>query len=253
MKAAAVAAERGHHVTLYEKAAQLGGQALLAQLLPGRAEFGGIVTNLAREMELAGVEVLRNSPVDRALVERLAPDAVVIATGARPRRPAVEGQEEAHVVDAWQVLKGEANVGGSVVIADWRGDWIGLGLAERLARDGCRVRLCVAGLMAGQSIPQYVRDHWVGTLHRLGVEVIPYARLFGVDGDSAYFQHIASGEAMILEGVETLVLAQGHEAEMSLSDSLGGLDLDLHEVGDCVSPRTAEEAVLEGLRVASAL
>ena len=55
MKAAAVAAERGHHVTLYERNAQLGGQALLAQLLPGRYEFGGIVTNLAREMELAGV------------------------------------------------------------------------------------------------------------------------------------------------------------------------------------------------------
>ena len=54
MKAAAVAAERGHDVTLYEASARLGGQALLAQLLPGRAEFGGIVTNLAREMELAG-------------------------------------------------------------------------------------------------------------------------------------------------------------------------------------------------------
>ena len=54
LKAAAVAAERGHRVTLYEKERQLGGQALLAQLLPGRAEFGGIVTNLTREAERAG-------------------------------------------------------------------------------------------------------------------------------------------------------------------------------------------------------
>ena len=58
MKAAAVAAARGHEVTLYEAAPRLGGQALLAQLLPGRAEFGGIVTNLAREIELAGVKVV---------------------------------------------------------------------------------------------------------------------------------------------------------------------------------------------------
>jgi 2,4-dienoyl-CoA reductase-like NADH-dependent reductase (Old Yellow Enzyme family) len=50
MKAASVAAECGHDVTLYEKAVRLGGQALLAQLLPYRAEFGGIVTNLAREV-----------------------------------------------------------------------------------------------------------------------------------------------------------------------------------------------------------
>jgi len=251
MKAAAVAAERGHAVTLHERAPRLGGQALLAQLLPGRAEFGGIVTNLAREMELAGVEVRRNSPVDRALIEREAPDVVILATGARPRWPVVEGQEEGHVVDAWQVLKGEANVGSSVVVADWRADWVGLGLAEKLARDGCRVRLAVAGLMAGQSIPQYVRDHWAGTLHKLGVEVVPYARLYGVDKETAYFQHIASGEPLILEGVDTLVLAQGHDAVAELADELAGLDLELHLVGDCLSPRSAEEAVLEGLRVAT--
>jgi monoamine oxidase len=55
MKAAAVAAQRGHEVTLYEASAQLGGQVLLAQLLPRRSEFGGASTNLQREMELAGV------------------------------------------------------------------------------------------------------------------------------------------------------------------------------------------------------
>lgn len=59
MKAAAVAAARGHRVTLYEAASQLGGQALLAQQLPRRAEFGGIVTNLSRELELAQVRVVK--------------------------------------------------------------------------------------------------------------------------------------------------------------------------------------------------
>ncbi len=68
MKAAAVAAERGHRVTLFEAQRRLGGQALLAQMLPGRAEFGGIVTNLQRELQLAGVQVHRNARVDRAKV-----------------------------------------------------------------------------------------------------------------------------------------------------------------------------------------
>ena len=253
MKAAAVAAERGHRVTLYEAAAQLGGQALLAQLLPGRAEFGGIVTNLAREVERAGVEVIRNTALDRALVEAVAPDAVIVATGAIPHWPAIEGGDEAHVVDAWQVLKGEANVGGSVVVSDWRCDWIGMGLAEKLARDGCRVRLAVNGLVAGERIPFYVRDAWNGILHELGVEVIPYASLFGADADTVYMRHAASGESMVFEGVDTLVLAQGHDAVDSLADELEGLDLELHMVGDCLSPRTAEEAVFEGLKVAAAL
>ncbi|UGA38719.1 FAD-dependent oxidoreductase [Chromobacterium haemolyticum] len=113
MKAAVIAAQRGHQVSLYEAGPQLGGQALLAQLLPGRAEFGGLITNLERELQLAGVEVRRNVRVDRELVRRLAPDAVVVATGARPRWPALEGGGAMQVLDAWQVLRGEAVRGGA--------------------------------------------------------------------------------------------------------------------------------------------
>jgi hypothetical protein len=109
-------------------------------------------------MELAGVRVVTASRVNRDLVTRAAPDAVIVATDARPHIPEFEGAAEAHVVDAWRVLSGEANVGASVVIADWRCDWIGLGLAEKLARDGCRVRLSVPGYVPGLAIQQYVRD-----------------------------------------------------------------------------------------------
>ncbi|MGF1610454.1 MAG: FAD-dependent oxidoreductase [Kiloniellales bacterium] len=253
MKAAAVAAERGHAVTLYEAGPRLGGQALLAQLLPGRAEFGGIVTNLTREIEVAGVQVVTKTAVDRALVEREAPDAVIVATGARPRRPAIEGSEEAHIVDAWQVLRDEANVGQSVVVADWRCDWIGLGIAEKLARDGCAVRLCVNGYMPGQTIQQYVRDSWIGKLHKLGVEIVPYVRLAGADSDTVYFQHTTSGEPVLCEGIDTLVLSMGHEQVSDLANELDGYGGAVHTIGDCRAPRTAEEAVLEGLKVAAEL
>ncbi|MDY0885541.1 FAD-dependent oxidoreductase [Dongia soli] len=253
MKAAAVAAARGHDVTLCEASPRLGGQALLAQLLPSRAEFGGIVTNLTREMELAGVNVRTRTEVTRELVEAEKPDVVIIATGAQPRTPEIEGAETAHVVNAWQVIRNEVNIGASVLIADWRCDWIGLGLAEKLARSGCRVRLAVDGYMAGQRVHQYVRDHWVGVLHDLGVEVIPYARLFGVDGSTVYLQHATSGAAMVVEEVDTLVASLGHERVHKLEDALAGLAVETHVIGDCLTPRTAEEAVLEGLKVAAVL
>jgi len=249
MKAASIAARRGHDVTLHEAASQLGGQALLAQLLPGRAEFGGIVTNLAREVELAGVRVATGSRIDRALIEAERPDAVIVATGGKPRWPdGMEIADDAHVVDAWQVLRDKVNVGQSVVVADWRADWVGMGVAELLAAAGCRVRLAVNGLHAGELLPFYVRDMGVARLHRLGVEIIPYTRLYGRDAENVYLQHTASGEPVIIEDVDTLVLAQGQIPETSLLDALEGYAGDVRAIGDCVTARTAEEAVLEGLR-----
>ena len=249
MKAAAVAAERGHRVILCERSPRLGGQALLAQTLPGRAEFGVIVDNLHREMQLSGVDIRLNTEVDRALIEAEKADAVVIATGAAPYRPTVDITDETHALDAWQILNNEALAGKSVVIADWRCDWVGLGLAEKLARDGSQVRLCVDGEMAGQNLQRYLRWHWVGELHKLGVEVITYARLFGADGDTAYFQHNTSGEPIICEQMDTLVIAQGHQPVTTLEREIAGMDLDIHLAGDCLSPRSAEEAVYEGFAV----
>lgn len=252
MKAAAVAAARGHQVTLYEAGPQLGGQVLLAQLLPRRSEFGGASTNLQREMALAGVEVVRNTRVDRALVERERPDLVIAATGATPYWPAFERTGELQVVDAWQILRNEAKPGRSVLVIDWRCDWIGPGIAERLVREGHQVQLAVNGTHCGENLPLYVRDQLAGELHRLGIPITPYARLYGSDDNTVYLQHTASGEPMIFEGIDTLVLCLGHQPEDRLATELAGL-VEVRRIGDCLAPRTAEEAIHDGLTVAWAL
>jgi len=252
MKAAAVAAQRGHDVTLYEASSQLGGQVLLAQLLPRRSEFGGASTNLQREMTLAGVKVVRNTRVDLALVEREKPDVVIVATGAEPYWPAFERGGDLQVVDAWQVLRDEVKLGRSVLVVDWRSDWIGPGIAERLVRAGHQVQLAVNGTHCGESLPLYVRDHLVGELHRLGIAVTPYARLYGCDDSTVYMQHTASGEPILFEDIDTLVLCQGHQSVDTLGDELHGR-VAFHRIGDCLAPRTAEEAIYEGLKVAWAL
>ena len=249
MKAAAVAAQRGHEVTLYEAGSQLGGQVLLAQLLPRRAEFGGAATNLQREMELAGVQVQRNVRVDRSLVERERPDLVILATGARPYWPAFERGGELQVVDAWQVLRDEVQLGRSVLVTDWRGDWIAPGIAERLARNGHQVRLAVNGPHCGESLPLYVRDQMAGELHKLGIPITPYSRLYGCDDSTVYMMHATCGVPMLFEEVDTLVLCQGHEPVDDLGSELEGL-VDFRRIGDCLAPRTVEEAIYEGLKLA---
>ena len=255
LKSAAVAAERGHRVKLFERTPRLGGQALLAQALPGRAEFGGIVTNLTREVSQQPVEVIKNTEVSLQQILAANPDVVVLATGAEPKGGVIEGQQEAHVVEAWDVIRDKANVGARVVIADWRCDWVGMGVAEKLARAGCHVRLAVNGLSPGESVNMLVRDDWLGTLHRLGVEIVANVRLAGVDADSVYFAHRASGEAVICQQVDTLVLAQGHRRVAMLEDALenSAFSGEVIPIGDCLAPRTCEEAVLEGLKIGMAL
>lgn len=247
LKAAAIAAARGHEVTLFEAAPRLGGQALLAQLLPQRAEFGGIATNLARECELAGVTIRRNTRVDAALIREVAPDAVILATGAQPYLPPMETDGEMQVVTAWQVLRREVKVGARVVVTDWRADWIGPGIAELLAREGSRVDLAVSGLHMGETLPYYLRDTTAAALHRLGIAVTPYARLVGTFGDTVFLQHTASGEPIEVEAVDTLVLCAGHMPQDGLAAEIAAMGLECHQIGDALTARTAEEAVYEGM------
>lgn len=247
LKAAAVAAARGHEVTLFEAEKHLGGQARLAQLLPHRAEFGGIVTNLTRECELAGVAFRRGARVEAATIRDFAPEAVILATGAAPYVPPLETDGEMRILTAWQVLRREARPGARVLVADSRSDWIGPGVAELLAREGASVDLAVGGLHMGEALPFYVRDVTAGALHKLGVRVTPYARLIGAYGDSVFMQHAASGEPIEFEGVDTLVLSLGHSPVEDLAPEILAMGLELRQIGDCLAPRTAEEAVYEGM------
>jgi NADPH-dependent 2,4-dienoyl-CoA reductase/sulfur reductase-like enzyme len=253
MKAAVVAAARGHEVTLYEASGRVGGQVLLAERLPERAEFGGAATNLLGEVQRSDVKLVLHTEVDRAMVEAEEPDFVVVATGARPRHPEIEVMGEPTVLDAWEVIQGAEMRRGHTVVADWRGDWVGIGVARLLAERGERVTLAVNGYSAGAALQQYVRDSLVGALERHHIAVVPLVRLFGVDDDSVYLQHVLTGEPVILEGVSSPVLALGHDADSALLSSLEESGFAVAGVGDCLAPRSVEEAVLEGLQVGSAI
>jgi pyruvate/2-oxoglutarate dehydrogenase complex dihydrolipoamide dehydrogenase (E3) component len=252
LKAAAVAAERGHEVTLHERDGQLGGQVKLAQLLPTRAEFGVMSLNLTREAERHGVRIQRRSEVTAEMIARDKPDAVVLATGSRPHLPPMEG-EAAQMVHAVDILAGNARTGARVVIYDWHADWIGAGIAERLASEGAHVRLAVNGMCAAASIQSYVRFEIIGRLHKLGVEVHPWLRLYGADDRTAYFIHTAAREPVVFEDVDTLVLAAPNHPVDELGEAVNKLGIEIHMIGDCLTPRTAEEAVYDGLKAGMAV
>lgn len=251
MNAALIAAQRGHRVSLYESGKQLGGQALLAQNLSRRAEFGGLITNLLQAMSKQDINIQLNTRVDLAMVQAEAADVVVLATGATPYAQPIEADDSIVKLNAWQYLQGTAPQGKSVLITDWRCDWVAPGIAELLVKQGFDVSIAINGLCLGETLPLYVRDELTATAQRLGIKLLPNARLYGYDNGTVYLQHNTSAEALELEGIDTIIACDGQIALDELGDAIEDLGMTLHRIGDCNTPRTAEEAMYEGLKVAA--
>ena len=111
---AATAAERGHHVTLFEKEAVLGGQFNLAKRVPGKQEFGESIAYYAERLRRSGVKILlERTPYAAELSDY---DAAVLATGVAPRRPDIPGIEHRKVVSYVDILSGRVRAGSEVAI-----------------------------------------------------------------------------------------------------------------------------------------
>ena len=252
LKAAAVAAEQGDDVVLCEKEPRLGGAVLLAQELPYRSEFGGAATNLSAEAARAGVDIRTSAPATQNLITEVAADHVIIATGAEQRMPALEVADDAFVIGARDYLReGPDLPAGRVLVTDWKGDWIGLGIALRLAEAGRHVSLATAANFAGAAIQQYTRTLLVSQALRSGrIAFINDARLVGVDADTGYLQSTLCEVVHEVSGVAaTIVSAAPRSVPVDLDFGAASVTV----IGDAVAPRTVEEAVYEGLTAATDL
>ena len=114
MWAAKIATLRGHDVTIYEKSDELGGQVLLAAKGAGRDEFGVLARNERKQLAELEVPVEYGAEVTAEFVLERQPDAVIVATGSRPKACPVGGADGPDVFNVWQVLTGEAELGEKV-------------------------------------------------------------------------------------------------------------------------------------------
>jgi NADPH-dependent 2,4-dienoyl-CoA reductase/sulfur reductase-like enzyme len=114
MWAAKIATLRGHDVILYDKGEELGGQVLIAAKGAGRDEFGVIVRNERNQLARLNVPIRLGVDVTPELVAAQQADAVIVATGSRPKKSPVGGADGPSIFNVWQVLTGE--------VADGLGD-----------------------------------------------------------------------------------------------------------------------------------
>ncbi len=154
MKTAVTAAERGHKVILCEKSRELGGALTCEKSISFKKDLFGLIKSLELQMRKAGVELRLNTEVTQELVEREAPDVLVVAVGAAPIVPAIPGIESPKMVLANNLSDDGITIGKKVVVMG--GGLVGCESAVHLALEGRDVT--VVEMMKDVAIDANVRQ-----------------------------------------------------------------------------------------------
>ncbi len=253
LQAAIAAARNGHRVTVYEKDAQAGGQVRLAASVPNRAEFGDMVRNQLTECKRLGVEIVYGSGVWPGLVEKQRPDHVIVASGAEAARPWWAPPEADWIVDVRDVLDGTASPTGSVVVVDEIGFHHATSVADVLADRGCDVEVITNGMVVGQDLGITLdMETWWMRASKKGIVQTTDLVPMGVEGRTLNFLHHPTG-ANVPRTPDWVVLAVPANPVEWLYHDLKAAGWSVERVGDCVAPRRAHAAVIDGERAGSSL
>jgi pyruvate/2-oxoglutarate dehydrogenase complex dihydrolipoamide dehydrogenase (E3) component len=232
---------------LFERGDGLGGQLALAARAPGSADVARAFVSMSdRRLQKGEVEVRLATAATLDDVVALKPDAVVVATGARPfidDRIRIDGVESVH---AWGVLAGHVPSGCTVIVVDWGGDQGGLDAAELLAAAGNTVTLAVESVAVGEAVHQYRRNLYLQRLYRAGVEIAHHLRLAEATDGRVELRNVFAPDRAVTFDADLLVIARGRVPDDELSAPLAAAGARVETAGDCCSPRSLEEAVLEG-------
>jgi len=265
MKAAEVAASRGHEVVLYERENVLGGQVRLAAMLPTRTEWGTVIRTQERAMHREGVKVELGVDVTQELIDTRRPDVVVMATGsrfatsgwsvARGERASVPGLEENAPLTPGDVLRDPDACGEDVLILEENSGYTPLGLAELLADRGRRVRVVSRSLYIGEKTFTTLDLPFVyPRLAAKGVVLQAQTFVESVNGDgTATLMAMWSGATEVV-AADSVVVVMGRKPVNGLyrKASLAN-HRPVHRIGDCVAPRDVDLAFYEGERMGRAL
>jgi 2,4-dienoyl-CoA reductase-like NADH-dependent reductase (Old Yellow Enzyme family)/thioredoxin reductase len=263
LEAARVLAQRGHRVVLVEQGPEIGGQLRLAARQPERHGLIALLEWYRGQLMRYQVELHLGNEVDAEQVVRMAPDAVIVATGAGPARDGwqralpqndrLPGVDDARVVTVEDVLADRVVVGSTVLVLDETEGWPAAGTALLLAQRGHKVSLLSRHPVIARSLLS-TRAHGPlrSMLRKLGVEEIVSATILRWDAGRATILNRLTGSETERE-FDSLVLATTNTPRTSLAQRLAGSSIPVHQVGDCLAPRSLGMAIYEGRKVAMAL
>ncbi len=245
LKAAEIAAARGHECVVLEREPVVGGQVALAARAPHNEEWGEIVHHLARRLERLGVELRTGVEATAATVLAERPDAVVLATGSRPAPPPFPA-DGMRVLDGIDVLRGDLPRGERVVLLDLAHRYEGAALADTLAAAGNDVQWLTPAPAVMIDMDWGTRRVVLRRLAAAGLRRDGETTVVGADAGGVTVLNVGDGSVRRIEAVGCVVVAGCRAADTSLAAALGGDGPELRTVGDCVAPRHVAIAIYEG-------
>lgn len=253
LEVARVAAMRGHAVVVYEKAKVAGGAVTLAANAPNRPEMAGVISWRLNVLQRLNVPIELEVEVTPALIAKLKPDVVVLATGSRPRPSEIPGANMAHVVSVNDVLMGHTPGTNRVVIIDSEGYQTAINAAEYLAMQGRPVEIVTEdNFVAMQLGGLQELTPWYSRAAAQGVVFSPMTTVIAIEPNRVRVRprFAPSDQERIIEDVDAVVLANYALPNDELYQALQSQpDIKLYRVGDAVAPRRVTHAILEGQRI----
>ncbi|WP_291994852.1 NADPH-dependent 2,4-dienoyl-CoA reductase [Candidatus Accumulibacter sp. ACC003] len=285
MACATTAAERGHQVTLFDAAEQIGGQFNIAKKIPGKEDFAETLRYFGRRIETSGVTLQLNQRVDAELLKAGGFEHVVLATGITPRLPAIAGIDSDQVASYVDIVEGRKAAGKSVAIIGAGG--VGFDIGEFLTHahderseaerfnDEWGIDASYAhrgGLKAplDEAAPRQVfllqrksskvgeglakTTGWIRRtlLKKRGVHMIGGVNYQRIDAAGLHIS--VDGQARTLP-VDSIVVCAGQESRRELLAPLqaAGIAVTLIGGADVAAELDAKRAIDQGTRVAAAL
>lgn len=250
MACARAFAVRGHEVVLLEREMELGGQMRLACIPPHKQELSKWIVYLEHELERLSVDVRLNTAADRAVIDGLAPEVLILATGAKEMLPPVPGIDPEQAVTAWQVLSGETVIpGGNVLVVG--GGTVGCEICEYLMhqkRGSLHITMIEmadeigAGMVVNNRVPTMIR------LNRPEITMMTGTKLMSVNGSDVTVER--HGVQETFGGFTHVIYACGARPARALYDELKEAYPEAVLIGDASQPAQALEAVRQAVETA---
>jgi 2,4-dienoyl-CoA reductase (NADPH2) len=271
MEAARVSAIRGHDVTLYEKLHRLGGMLPLAAMVKGShpEDLKSLIDYLEHQIKKLGVKIELGKEADLAVVERIKPDMVFLATGGKHTIPEIPGVDRPNVINGAELhsrlklflrffnpetlrwlSKLYMPMGKRVVVIG--GTIHGCELAEFLTKRGRKATIVEKAEVLGEGMVDALLWQLLIWFKKKGVNLISGVKEYVEITDKGLIIINKEGERQIIEA-DTVVTALPLTPNMGLTESLKGKVPEIYAIGDCKEPRLIVDAIGTGFRTARAV